>query len=314
MGVKDIEMKTIRYFINTIVIAVFLCLFFSGFASAEYSFGLDDPALWVPVPEHGRVEKVIYDTHWYSGESAHPFQKEMCIYLPYGYNNSKQYNVLVLLPGMDMPSSCYLSRAHRYSEDLYSVQFQNVLDNAIAQGLIQPTILVTFPYYGATIEGHPNMDMDGHQLINELRYDVLPYVVRHYSTYARTPDVPSIVAAREHFAIFGFSYTSTIILKYIMPKCMDLFSRFGASSVFCTDLTAAAAEVNGKLEAYPVYGLYVGCGDRDDACSQTKDMYRTWISLVPRLKEVSDLVVLNDTGHDARTYDTAIYNCLTQFR
>ena len=274
---------------------------------------LDDNDLWKPASQKGKVEKFIYHTHWYSGTSSHNLDKTICIYTPPGYDKNKKYDVLVLLPGMDMPASCYLSRAHRYSSELYSVQFANLLDNTINNGYIKPAIMVTFPYYGATTEGHPEMSLDGNQIINEVRYDVLPYIIQRYSTYASGSDSKSISEVREHFGIFGFSYTSTMILKYIMPECIDLFGYFGASSVFYSDISASATKVNSKLNNYPVYWLYVGCGDRDDAHNQTVDMYNEWINLVQEQKDVSELVVLKDTGHDARTYDTAIYNCMTRF-
>lgn len=278
-----------------------------------YSTGLDDPELWKPAKHQGKVDKMIYHTHWYSGQSAHAFDKEICVYLPYGYDPVNKYDVALLLPGMDMPASCYLRRAHRYSSNLYSVQFANLLDNAMDKDMISKAILVTFPYYGATTEGHPDMTLDGNQIVNEIRYDVLPFIIKKYSTYAGGTDSESISAARDHFGVFGFSYTSAMIMKFIMPKCIDLFAYYGASSVFCYSLGEAAKEVNSKLKDYEVKMLYVGCGDRDTAHSQTVDMYKTWLGLVPDLAEVSELVVLPDTGHDARTYDTAIYNCLSKF-
>lgn len=274
---------------------------------------LDDPTLWKQSKRRGEVIKIQYHTHWYSGKSATAFKKPICIYVPYGYDTLKEYNVMVLLPGMDMPYSCYLSRAHRYSPVLYSVQFQNVLDNLIDAKVIEPSILVTLPYYGATVEGHPVMELDGNQLINELRYDLLPYMISNYSTYAKGTDSISISNAREHFGIFGFSYTSTMIPKYIMPECMDLFSWFGASSIFHSDLSSSIKDVVGEIGRYPISFFYAGCGDKDNAYAQTHEMYNTFLNGVPDLSANSDLVIIPNCGHDARTYDTAIINCLLSF-
>lgn len=274
---------------------------------------LDDPALWKQSKRRGEVIKLQYHTHWYSGKSATAFKKPICIYVPYGYDTLKEYNVMVLLPGMDMPYSCYLSRAHRYSPVLYSVQFQNVLDNLIDAKVIDPSIIVTLPYYGATVEGHPVMELDGNQLINELRYDLLPYMISNYSTYAKGTDSISISNAREHFGIFGFSYTSTMIPKYIMPECMDLFSWFGASSIFHSDLSSSIKDVVSEIGRYPISFFYAGCGDKDNAYAQTHEMYNTFLNGVPDLSANSDLVIIPNCGHDARTYDTAIINCLLSF-
>lgn len=274
---------------------------------------LDNADLWKPSKHPGDVIKLQYHTHWYSGNSPTAFKKPICIYLPYGYDPLQDYNVVVLLPGMDMPYSCYLSRAHRYSAELYSVQFKNVLDNMIDIGRMQPSIVVTLPYYGSTTEGHPVMELDGNQLTHELRYDLLPYIINNYRTYAKGSDEYSISQARDHFGIFGFSYTSTMILKYIMPECLDLFSWFGASSIFHSPLSDAIKVVNEDQEKYPIHYLYVGCGDRDDAREQTIEMYRTFCGRVHGLADKSDFVILPNTGHDARTYDTAIVNCLCNF-
>ena len=274
---------------------------------------LDDASLWKPSKYSGQVIKIQYHTNWYSGDKATPLKKPICIYVPYNYDPLNEYNVMVLLPGMDMPYSCYLSRAHRYSRELYSVQFQYVLDNLIAWGEIEPLILVTLPYYGATIEGHPVMELDGNQLIHELRNDLLPYMIQNYSTFAKGTDSLSISKARDHFGIFGFSYTSTMIPKYIMPNCLDLFSWFGASSIFHSDLTSSIKTVAENQTQYPISYFYAGCGDSDNAYSQTKEMYKTFCDNVPDLYKKSELVVLPNTGHDARTYDTAIINCLLKF-
>ena len=140
---------------------------------------LDNPDLWKASKNPGSVIKIQYHTHWYSGDSSTAFKKPICIYIPYSYDPIQNYDVMVLLPGMDMPYSCYLSRAHRYSRELYSVQFQNVIDNFIAAGVMKPCIIVTLPYYGATVEGHPVMELDGNQLIHELRHDLLPYIINN---------------------------------------------------------------------------------------------------------------------------------------
>lgn len=274
--------------------------------------GMDDPELWKPSRYQGQVTKVEYHTHWYNGDNAKAFKKPICIYTPYGYNPVLEYDLMVLLPGMDMPASCYLSRSHRYSRELYSVYFRNVLDNLIASKMIKPMILVTLPYYGATVQGKPVMELDGNQLIHELRNDLLPYMIQNYSTYAKGFDDYSISSARDHFGIFGFSYTSTMIPKYIMPECLDLFSWFGASSIFWSDMSKAIPKINEMQNKYPMNYLYVGSGDSDNAYKDTRNVYELLHNNVKGMCN-SRYVVLPNTGHDARTYDTAIVNCLLKF-
>lgn len=262
---------------------------------------LDDPALWKPSPTPGKVTKLEYHTHWYSGMTATPFKKPICVYTPYGYDpENGKYDLLVLLPGMDMPASCYLSRAHRYSRELYSVQFQNVIDTLIDTGAVKPMVIVTMPYYGATVEGHPNMELDQKQVAFELAFDLLPFMEKNYS----------LAEGREHRGLFGFSYTASMMVKHLMAECITAFGWYGLSSIFSYNFSDGLTELKEFQKYHPLHYVYVGCGDKDDAHSQTLDAYG---KLSPVLTCSSCCVVLPDTGHDARTYDTAITNCLLRF-
>ena len=262
--------------------------------------------LWQPSDHPGTVQKFEYHTHYYSGTAATPMKKDLCVYLPHGYNESTKYNLMVLLPGMDMPASCYLKRAHRHTKELYSVQFQNVLDNMIELHMIDPLIIVTLPYFGATVPGRPDMQLDGNQVVRELRNDLLPFMAKNYSIYD--------IGDRDHFGIFGFSYTSSMVMKYVMPFCLDLFSWFGACSVFYYAFGPSIQALEEEIEKYAVNYLYVTYGDKDDARDQTRDAYRAFITGVPKLGDRSELIMMPDTGHDAKTYDTSIVNCLLRFK
>ena len=71
-----------------------------------------DASLWEECPEQGSVEQFYYESTVYSGENGAPFKKTMTVYLPYGYNAKVPYNVLIMIPGMDMSDSCFLLRKH----------------------------------------------------------------------------------------------------------------------------------------------------------------------------------------------------------
>ena len=49
--------------------------------------------------EAGTIERITYTAHDYYGDGA-PVEKEANVYLPYGYDESKQYNVLYLMHGI----------------------------------------------------------------------------------------------------------------------------------------------------------------------------------------------------------------------
>ena len=283
----------------------------SGFA-----LNLADADYWEETEYHGEVNDVRYRTHWYSAHTAHDHVKYMTVYTPYGYNENEKYDVLVLIPGMDMTENCYLNKAHHYASGATgSVFLPNLFDNAIEQGLMKPMIVVNINYFGATVPGAPNLEQDCNHVVNELRYDVLPYIAENYSTYAENGSEASLQEAREHFGIFGFSYSATMVAKWVMPECLDICAWFGASSVFFTNTDAGISKINKQCEKYPLRYFYCGCGSNDDAKNQTQDMYQILLDGCPCLKrgENTDLVVLPDTGHDAKTYDTAIFNCVTTF-
>lgn len=281
-----------------------------------FSVNIKDPDMWKECEHAGRVVDERYPTHWYAGETPHDHVKYMTVYLPYGYNPKEQYDVLILIPGMDMTENCYLNKAHAYGHDqLGHVFLRNLIDNAIDQGLMKPMIIANINYFGATIPGGPNLEQDCNHVSKELRNDIIPYLVRTFSTYATGTTEKELQEAREHFGIFGFSYSSTMVVKRLMADLLDIASWYGAQSVFFTDETYAIKNLNAKQDEFPLSFFYCGCGDRDDAHDQTVDMYNIITDGCKWMKrgENTDLVVLPDTGHSEKTYDTAIYNCCVRF-
>ena len=99
------------------------------------------------------------------------------------------------------------------------------------------------------------------------------------------------IGDRDHFGIFGFSYTSSMVMKYVMPFCLDLFSWFGACSVFYYAFGPSIQALEEEIEKYAVNYLYVTYGDKDDARDQTRDAYREFITGVPKLGDRSELII-----------------------
>ena len=56
-----------------------------------------DPALFEEAEEQGTVRIVDYITRDYYCDEYYDIRKQMAVYLPYGYNEEQQYDVLVLL-------------------------------------------------------------------------------------------------------------------------------------------------------------------------------------------------------------------------
>ena len=148
-----------------------------------------------------------YDTNYYDAESAQPgtvvrvdYTTEAygaaqdCwanVYLPYGYDENTQYNVVYFLHGTNEDQDSFIGQDRA----------KNALDNLIAHGDVEPLIMV-FPTYYCNYETR-EIQMDNFVL--EVRNDLMPAVESAYSTYAETADEAGFIASRDHRAFAGYS-------------------------------------------------------------------------------------------------------------
>ena len=111
-------------------------------------------------------------------------------------------------------------------------EFKNVLDNGIADGKIQPMIVVC-PTYNNESES----DSSDYSLAlrltenyhNELINDLIPAVEGTYSTYAEDTTLDGIRSSRDHRAFCGFSMGSVATWR-TFQYCLDYFRYFMPSS------------------------------------------------------------------------------------
>ena len=75
--------------------------------------------------------------------------KSVTVYLPYGYDETQQYDVLYLLHGTGGNNEYWLLK------EKTGIPTVNVLDNLIDQGIIKPLIVVT-PDWNADLKGKKN--------------------------------------------------------------------------------------------------------------------------------------------------------------
>ena len=95
--------------------------------------------------EKGTVVTLEYDTDAYIPELHESLHKSLMAYLPYGYDETKQYDVLYLLHG----SSDYEDAAQFWLLD-FGASTRAVLDNMIQRKLCKPVIVVCPTYYCMT--------------------------------------------------------------------------------------------------------------------------------------------------------------------
>lgn len=152
-----------------------------------------------PAADQGTVELLQYESKDYTQADQPATHKPAYIYLPYGYDASKKYDIIYLLHG-------WAGTAEQYFGQENLPQMKNLFDNMIARGLTKPFIAVS-----------PTWDKDNRAkdwgestreaavFSSEYINDLIPAVESRYSTYAESTDKAGIIASRAHRAIGGFS-------------------------------------------------------------------------------------------------------------
>ena len=240
----------------------------------EESFPADDvPEDYLkPASNSGRVEKVRYTT---SDENKDT--KAAMVYLPVGYDESDRlYNVMYILHASSGTPKNYLNPEK-------ATNFQCLLDHMIANGELEPLIVVAATYYpseGFTQFLPLTMQVEVTATFpRELVEDVLPAVESKYRTYAASGSEADLIASRDHRAIAGFSLGG-VTTWYVFLQQMRMFKWFlpiseaswddgegGASGIWDSD-TSAQALYDAVVEqgyARDDFRLYVATGTEDEA-------------------------------------------------
>ncbi|WP_243641199.1 alpha/beta hydrolase [Xylanivirga thermophila] len=271
--------------------------------------------------------------------------KKCNVYLPAGYDKmdvDTRYDVLYLLHGVG--GNCY--------EWLYgsgkcdgNYIICNILDNLIADGHIDP-IIVVFPNGRSAYNwGDCSFNAVGTNMLGfyyfdyELRYDLIPFIESEYNTYANIEDRSSerIVYNRLHRAIAGLSmggmqslnlglggyrcdstdYTGTMSpwgngldTTVRAPGMVDLFAYVGS---FSNAPTSSDGKVLGEKIASYEHGLnllYITCGDADQIAYQSG-----YTKTINDLMETSGnnlrayyQVLIRDGVHDFNVWNNGAYN------
>lgn len=291
-----------------------------------------DPALQVECDQNGTVERLTYDTRSYALESLpenegkqFPIQKELLVYLPYGYDAEKQYNVVYLMHGTGDNQNYWL--------DKMGIVTLPVLDNMIKDGKCEPTIFVTPTYYSVPegYEGYdyeteswltkdPNADLWPMHFWQELRNDIIPAVEAKYSTYA-DGDVSeaNLIATRGHRAFAGLSRGSMTTVNSGMMHCLDLFSYIGSFSGIWADFADFKAALEGEFADYEVKYWYNGTGTADTvggAGENQQEFFANAIGQMPdRFTNGKNccLIVIPGGAHNYNCWIIDLYNSMLKF-
>lgn len=299
--------------------------------------------------QKGTVVSLEYDTPAYAvndllglDETLH---KKMSIYLPYGYDEAKQYNVLYLLHGTE-------GDADGPMEEFWLIQWGdqtcNVLDNMIKNGLCEPLIVVTPSYY-SRVDGYdvtseqldtlaerlggdsfinPSTAEDGGNPDNEqniwpvyfgqeLRNNIIPAVESQYLTYAnKDVSEKNLIATRDHRAFAGLSRGAMTVARSGLTQNTDIFAWFGSFSGVWQEFDNFKAALEGEFKDYDIKFWFNGNGKADFALDNHKEFSEKVLSEMPdRFVDGENyaFVTLRDGGHMYLSWIVDLYNSLLVF-
>lgn len=302
--------------------------------------------------QKGTVSTIEYDAPAYAvnevfgvEETVH---KAVNVYLPYGYDEAKQYNVLYLLHGTKGETD---DQEHMENFWLTSQQWGattcNILDNMIKEGLCEPLIIVT-PNYYSTVEGYEITDEQMKTLAEErvdsflwtevsetggependeniwpeffgyeLRNDIIPLVESQFSTYAaKDISEENLIATRDHRGFAGLSRGAMTVARSGLMMNTDMISYFGSFSGVWAEFNQFKNALTENFGEYKINYWYNGNGKGDFALNN----HETFKDQV--LTEMSDQfvdgenfawVVLRDGAHAYSSWAVDLYNSLLVF-
>ena len=252
----------------------------------------------------GTIERITYTAHDYAGD-GHEFTKEANVYLPAGYSEDKQYNVMILLHGIGGDED-------EWGMNKSTSRVKAIMDNLAYYGDIESFIVVTPNGRAGDYKAENGSSaIDSFYVFGqELRNDLIPYIDQHYSTYANYEEGYDLSEARAHRAIAGLSMGGMQTINIGIGECLDMFGYFGAFSAAPTSSVAAKTAGIISESEYPVYYFYSICGLQDrTAYASASAAAKTIPALCDKLTEGENFMWQElDGGHDFHIWYLGFYN------
>ena len=255
----------------------------------------------------GTVTAVEYDTKAFAAYDQLTYHKRMNVYLPYGYDATKPYNVLVLIHGQGDNEDDWLVDTHESGG--HAMCGRVILDNIFEKGLAEPCIVVTPVTETKFVQG---LTAGIVQMQDELRETILPYIVEHYSTYARDGSVAGLQAARSHFGLGGLSNGALFTYEGGMRHDFDLFGSYCAFSGNGEPWKTVSAIQTDEFAALPVDCLFTGAGSLNDwQQNYTKIGFEHFLEKDSRFVEGENAWNVDvNGGHEWKVWFTCLYNAM----
>ena len=280
--------------------------------------GSIDECLFGSANEQGYVTELFYETCDYAAGGTEPIEKRMVVYVPYGYDPQKQYNVLFLSHIMSWNENFWFWTDFGYPspEGGHSGLFLfDMLDNMIELGYCEPVIVVSVNNYLYEQDSWSHYSSRTYsQFGREFAEDILPCVAENYSTYASGSSREELSAAREHFGFMGASFGAYVTYNCIMQDCFDLVSNFAVTG---------GGSMDGSLlinrwtalghQDYSMDHLFFGQGEYDDRAGPEGGYYN--LHYYPEYFSDGNLhlIIYPGLGHEERAWVNTVYNSLQLF-
>ena len=258
--------------------------------------------------EHpGTVELHEYRVTAYANWGEGEYDKCFNIYLPYNYDDSRQYDVLVLIHGGGGDQDSWLNTVYDYGD--IQMRGRDIFDHLFEASISKPCILICPVMNTPDLQG---VEPGIFQMRDELREYILPYVAEHYSTYAKDASLESLRNARDHFALAGFSNGALFVYEGGMRYNFDLFASYAAFSGNYEPWLTASAIRNEPYSDLPIRCLFTGAGtDGDWQQEYTETGFQYLVENDTRLTEGETAFHVDVSGgHEWKLCFTDICNAL----
>lgn len=299
--------------------------------------------------EKGTIVSFTYHTLNYSYAATFDTElvgvtKECYIYLPYGYNEETQYNIIYLLHGQVDTAEYWLVQ-EEYAGNIPNYT-ANVLDHMIRNKDIEPVIVVT-PDIHTDYEDYDDPTLVEEEWVLAERNDDIEFISKHatgvenneikfyetvyyreikdmarqiesvYSTYAGG-DVSDagLTASRAHRAVGGFSVGGNISLVSIFSGAYDFIGFYGsysgASLKYKDYLLNAVEEI--ESSGYSIY-LFLSTEEKTDGSEEIRELYRelTEADEFYAAEKAVKLLDIRGGTHEYPSFMAALYNSLHFF-
>ena len=236
--------------------------------------------------------------------------KNIEIYVPYGYDPTKQYNVLFLMSGEGGTPDAFTSRVNSYSGAEFPFCMKDLYDNLIEAHRCRPLLIVSFCDRTIFTEGY-NMWDSIFQEEDYLLNGIIPYIVTNYATYASDASRQSLHAARDHFGMGGFSNGSYMSYYVGMENMGDVFSNFIPMSGSLRPSSIVKQYNEGEFAGDPINFYFVSTGTIDKFRDISQITYETISGGTNCLEDGRNAhFLLVNSGHNLKLAAIGLFNAL----